>query len=653
MVSFMFCISAGAQNVVEQNDTLASTVVTAAAKPSPTVQSAPLQIMEKDDFSKLGIKELHEAVKTFSGVQIKDYGGIGGVKTVSVRSLGTQHTAVSYDGVTISNAQSGQIDIGRFNLDNVELVTLSIGQTDDIFQSARMFASAGVLNIKTSEPVFEEGKTYNAGGAMRLSSFATYNPAVYYSQKVGQKWSFAVNADWLVSDGEYPFTLVNNNTVTEHTRENSDVDTKRVEANIYGNLQRGGKLAFKGNWMSSQRGLPGSVIYYNTDATERLWDEAGFVQTNYSKSYGKWDLQGQMKYNYSWNKYSNSGEQFHNGVRTDYFTQKEYYGSVSARYNMAKGLSAVISQDVFRNSLDASYENCLYPRRNTSLTAVAAKFNNGKINATASLLYTYITEDISTGKAAADRKRLSPAASISYKPFKGENLRIRASYQDIFRTPTFNDLYYERVGNVALNPEIARQMNVGITWRKGFARVLNDISFQADFFYNQVKDKIVGLPTMFVWRMLNMGEVDIKGADVNLGTSMWLARDLRMELQGTYSYQKAIDVSDPQSKNYRHQIPYTPLHSGSMQLSLVSGWGTLGYMMQSVGERFSLPQNIKENLMKGYTEHSLSAGKSFTAGKCKLQLQLECRNFTDVQYEVIQYYPMPGRSYRFTLKLDY
>ena len=65
----------GAQNVVEQQgDTLKTAVVTASAKPSPTLQSAPLQVMSKSDFEKLGIKELHEAVKTFSGVQIKDYG---------------------------------------------------------------------------------------------------------------------------------------------------------------------------------------------------------------------------------------------------------------------------------------------------------------------------------------------------------------------------------------------------------------------------------------------------------------------------------------------------------------------------------------------------------------------------------------------------
>jgi hypothetical protein len=75
--------------------------------------------------------------------------------------------------------------------------------------------------------------------------------------------------------------------------------------------------------------------------------------------------------------------------------------------------------------------------------------------------------------------------------------------------------------------------------------------------------------------------------------------------------------------------------------------------MQGVGERFSLPQNVKANLLEAYVEHSVSFGKAFKAGNGKVQLQLECRNITNVQYEVIQYYPMPGRSYRFTLKFEY
>ena len=640
-------------NNEQMQDTLVQAVVTASSKPSPTLQSAPLQVMEKDDFAKLGIKELHEAVKTFSGVQIKDYGGIGGVKTVSVRSLGTQHTAISYDGVTVSNAQSGQVDIGRFNLDNVEMVTLSIGQTEDIFQSARMYASAGVLNIKTSKPKFEESNT-NIGAAMKVASFATYNPSIYWQQKMGSKWIAAVNADWLKSDGVYPYTLVNGSASTREERLNSDVNTIRAEANLYGDFGAKGELSFKGNWMSSQRGLPGSVIYYNQDARERLWDEAGFVQTNYTREISqKWEIKGQLKYNYAWNKYRDENESYTGGSRTDYYTQKELYGSASVKWSPEKNWKAVLSQDLFRNTLDASYENFVYPTRFTSLSALAVKYDNGRLNATASLLSTYITETLERGNPAPDRFRLSPAVSVSYKPFEKENLRIRASYQDMFRTPTFNDLYYDRVGNSALEPEKAKQLNLGVTYRKAFSGALDEISLQVDGFYNRVEDKIVALPTLFVWRMLNVGEVEIAGADVNIGSSMWLGSDMRLGIHGNYSYQKAVDVTDSKAKNYKHQIPYTPRHAGNLTVSLMHNWFDMGYIMSMVGNRYSLPQNIAMNKMNGYVEHSVSLGKVFEGKVCKWSLQVECLNISDKQYEVIQYYPMPGRSFRLTLKLDY
>ena len=128
------------------------------AKPSSIRSAAPLQVMDKKEMERIGLQEVSEAVKRFSGVSVKDYGGIGGLKTVSIRSMGAQHTAVSYDGVVLSDCQSGQVDIGRFSLDNVSLLTLSVGQADDIFQTARMAASAGALNIKTAVPQFIDKK---------------------------------------------------------------------------------------------------------------------------------------------------------------------------------------------------------------------------------------------------------------------------------------------------------------------------------------------------------------------------------------------------------------------------------------------------------------------------------------------------------------
>ena len=90
---------------------------------------APTQVFSKEELKSLNVLQVSDAVKHFAGVTVKDYGGIGGLKTVSLRSLGAEHTAVGYDGITISDCQTGQIDIGRFSLDNVNRLSLSNGQS--------------------------------------------------------------------------------------------------------------------------------------------------------------------------------------------------------------------------------------------------------------------------------------------------------------------------------------------------------------------------------------------------------------------------------------------------------------------------------------------------------------------------------------------
>ncbi|MDD6008220.1 MAG: Plug domain-containing protein, partial [Prevotellaceae bacterium] len=133
-------------------------VVTAdRSRRSNVFETTPVQSLSGDDIRMLGMQNLADAVKKFAGTAVKDYGGIGGMKTVSVRNLGAQHTAVSYDGVTMSNTQAGQIDIGRLSLDNVGLLSMAVGQGSDIMQSARHYASAAVLSITTEQPHLDKG----------------------------------------------------------------------------------------------------------------------------------------------------------------------------------------------------------------------------------------------------------------------------------------------------------------------------------------------------------------------------------------------------------------------------------------------------------------------------------------------------------------
>ena len=77
---------------------------------------APSQQITNNNFKNFAAYNIADAVRNFAGVNVKDYGGIGGLKTVSVRSLGANHTAVLYDGVAISDSQNGQIDFGKFIL---------------------------------------------------------------------------------------------------------------------------------------------------------------------------------------------------------------------------------------------------------------------------------------------------------------------------------------------------------------------------------------------------------------------------------------------------------------------------------------------------------------------------------------------------------
>ena len=68
--------------------------------------------------------------------------------------------------------------------------------------------------------------------------------------------------------------------------------------------------------------------------------------------------------------------------------------------------------------------------------------------------------------------------------------------------------------------------------------------------------------------------------------------------------------------------------------------------MTAAGKRYYMAQNIPANEIASYVEQTLSLTREFALGACRLRLQAEIVNLADEQYEVIKYYPMPGRAWR-------
>ena len=624
--------------------------------------TAPLQILSRKTIRNLHALQLSDAVKYFSGVTVKDYGGIGGLKTISVRSLGAGHTGVNYNGVAISDLQTGQIDIGRFSLGNVESITLHNGQNDRIFMPARAFASASALNIISSSPLFSDDEIINGQAAIKGGSFGLFNPSFHANVKVSDRLSASFSGEWMSAGGTYPYLLhygtAGTDSTSIETRENSDVKNLRLETAFYADLSEKSKGELRIYHYHSERGLPGATIFYNSEnySKQRLWDRTFFTQGRLEHAFSrKWLLQANAKYNRGYLRYLDPTWLGADSKVDDTFTQQETYGSLSLLYRAFERLSFSLATDLTGATMHANRKAFATPSRLTSQSVVATKWVTERLLATASLLYTRTVETARNGVPADNSNKFSPYFSASLRPFSELDLRMRAFYKNSFRLPTFNDLYYPVVGVRQLLPEDAHQFNTGVTFSSSAGDVVPLLILSADAYHNRIKNKIVAYPTgnLHQWTMMNFGRVTINGMDVTLESILSLPGNIPLSIGGTYTYQRAMDKTDPGKQTYNHQLPYTPRHSGSARAALEMGWFNVAYTLLWSGGRFSNGYNSDAYRMSGYSDHSISLSRSLQTPFGIIDLAAEALNLSGRNYEIVRNYPMPGRSYRIQISINF
>ena len=635
-------LSMTAQTVTnDSTQTIDEVVVKGFRIPGNVLASTPIQTLSHTDMERLGIHDMGDALKRFAGVQVKDYGGVGGMKTVNIRGLGAGHTGVTYDGVQVGDCQSGQVDLSRFTLDNVSLVSLQIGQEDNIYQSAKAYTSAGLINISTLQGVSDRKPHLTT--TLRTGSYGLFAPSLLYHQQLS-RLGIGAYTSYERADGVYWFTLKNGIKTIHERRNNSDIKTWRSELNMSYQLTDKQTLQWKAYAFTSNRGLPGAVIYDNTYSAERLKDKNVFTQMLYENLFSnRIKMKAAAKWNYSWSRYSDIPA---SGYKEDTYRQNETYLTATLWTNPLKGLNLSFAQDYAHNHLSMTLPKAANPTRNSLWTALAANYQIGSFSINASLLATNIYERVKQGNASNGFHRLSPAFSMQWRCL--QDFRLRFGYKDIFRTPTLNELYYTGIGNRHLNPEKSRMWNLGTTYSHTFNRTLQ-LSLTADGYFGNVTDKIIAVPKMFYWQMMNAGKVRQLGLDVSANIEKRWGNDWTVSATGSYSLMKATDISNPTVVYYRNQIAYTPLHSGSASVLLHTPWLDFSYNVLFMRERYTLSYNIPDNRMKPFADHSITISREFNINKQQLQVQFDVRNLGNKNYEVVRFYPMPGTNWRLSV----
>ena len=619
----------------------------------------PVQMLSGKELKKMSVHSVADAVRYFSGVQLKDYGGVGGLKTVNVRSMGSHHVGVFYDGVQLGNAQNGIVDLGRFSLDNMEAVSMYNGQKSAIFQPAKDFASASAIYMVTRRPQLSIGKNYNVNVSLKGGSFKTVNPSVLWEQRITNNITSSVSAEYMYTSGEYEFKYAKKNGYdTTQMRENGDVESMRVEAALFGAID-GGEWRAKAYYYSSERGYPGAVVreqpgvFKNQD---RQWDKNLFVQGSYRKTFSPvYRLLVNGKYAYDYLHYLSDPRL---DVSTMYinnkYHQQESYVSAANLFTIYDWWSASFSTDLQYNTLEADLVDFIYPKRSTLLNVAATSMQFDKFKIQMSLLHTFVY-DAKEGEGVknSNNDEFTPTVVASYKPFDAVGLNLRAFYKRVFRMPTLNDLYYTFIGSKNLDPEYTNQYNFGVTYSKDFNYSwFKNIEFQVDGYFNQIEDKIIAMPTsnQFRWTMINLGYVEIRGVDMAL-QGAFKVREVGLNARVSYTYQKAQDFTDPKSRYYGGQVPYIPWNSGSAILGVEYNKWYVNYSFIYTGERYESVANIKENYVEPWYTHDISLSKEVDMKKVSLRFTAEVNNLLNQQYEVVQSYPMPGTNFKLKINM--
>lgn len=639
-------------DTIRQNISRHLNTVTVNGRKNPkTASTTPVHTLSAEKISRFGLTDIGKAVNRLPGVNLRDYGGAGGLKTVSVRGLGAAHTAVVYDGIALGNTRSGEIDLARYSIDNLGNLSLSVGDNNDIFTTARTAASAATLSITTaSQPT--EDDSLHLTAKVSAGSFGYVNPFVRLTKGFGDSWAANLTGSVMRADNNYPFRLQNGTETTTEKRNNSKVLITNIESNITYRITTRQTLLTKLYFYDSKRNLPGPVVYYNDANNETLRERNAFWQSTWrSILSSKVSVMTNGKVGWESSRYGDVNGKYPDGRLQQNYYQREAYASGAVLWLPVTGMALDYSADYAFNNLSSNLPTENHPYRHTILQSLSARWRNSHLNVTARLLGSIYINRSRTGEAARDARRLSPSASISYRPFVHHNFFVRAGYKSIFRVPTFNESYFFHYGSTALTPENTDQLNAGITWQASPSRWMESVTLTADAYVNHVRDKIVAVPyNMFVWSVVNLDKVRGHGVDLTLSADIKPADSQSILLASNYSYQRMEPCTSPD--DYGRQVAYIPRHSGGASVSYENPWLNISVNVTATSSRFSTNNNLPGTRIAGYADTGISIYRPWRLGRCRFEARIEALNIFNRQYEVIARYPMPGRSFRAGIKID-
>ena len=603
--------------------------------------------IEKRTIDLFGATSVGDALKIIPSVQLKDYGGNSGIQTINYRTLGGGHNSVLSDSRLIQNFQVGSVNLKNHLIFGVQNLVFSIGEPVERLIPATAYLPATTLSINS---IFtRHPQSFKAGVDVILNTVNTYNESAYFNLPLNSDWSIGFIGSLRHGNGQFPFQLESIAGETEtQTRQNTDLLGMNGRLNLsYITSKTSFIFDLEGNRIDQE--LPGAVTLYNPFNDQYLYQDGYGASARFKHEISeKWNMFAYANYNQHYTRYLD--EYFLNQTGFYEATYRQNVGSsgltFTRDFSNAIGDDLTLSTDITYAHLEGANFSS-NPTRFTNTTVVGVRKRIKRLRISGNLVSQLIVQDNETG-VSEQFFRLSPYLGLSYLLDEKASFKTRVFYKNTYRLPSFNELFYNQVGNPNLQPEDANLINLGIQKSIRFPEAQWQGTLDAH--YTHTKNKILAIPSkdLFNWSIQNVGETVAVGLDIGSSMRIPLSK-MTINLSTSHSLLQAKDVTEEAFSFQSDQLAYVPYYAANYSAEVEFKKLSINSTMIYNGVRYTLSHVSIDTYLPSYIDWNFGIRKKFDLGKNHFEVEGKIMNILGKNYEVIKSFPTFGRHFQFRL----
>ncbi len=576
---------------------------------------------------------LPDILKSSSSIFIKSYGLTPALQTISLNGLGPEHTLILIDGVRMNTFQNSHVDLSLIPKESIDRIEIINNGVSSIYGSD---AIGGVINvISKNRSLSANGNNYMMDASVTTGSFNTRGYGFgYYHQ--ANNFNARVHYNSETSDGDFKYFFDNGIEETIKERENGAYKLNDIGLNSQYLFNEFNRVRFISGYSYQDKNVPGIETGTPSPLTKQLdknWNNILIFESFLSD-----ELTLKTNFNFQNNYTKYTVEPFINSYYKNLIYtaspelkfQKDNFG-ITTGYNFSH---AALKSNEVKNGTQ---------RNQHALFLSSAYSPAGWLKLFPSIRYDHITD--------IDENALTYKLGFNLQPFSEINLSLRGNAGRNFRSPSFNDLYWINSGNSELQPENSFNWEAGILYSSS-----NFINWQIDIAYTQIKatDKIVWTPgARGIWSPQNIAESISKIISVSTTLDKRIDEhfDLSINAGMQFLNSKKISETYPGDPSKNKFIPYIPLESANVNLSVGLYFTEINLFYKHTGSRFSDFANKRDLAPVNTVDGNI--GFKLVLFNIQSKIKLEVNNIFDARYEIISGYPMPLRNYRLTILFNY